>query len=528
MRLKRSSGVLLHPTSLPGRFGIGDLGPSADTFLDFLTETGQAWWQILPLGPTGYGNSPYQSHSSYAGNQVLISPELLRADGLLTPAELANVPELPADRVDFDAVTAIKHGLFARAFERFDPRDAGFQDFLDSQAGWLDDFALYMALKDQHGGRSWNDWEPSLARREPAAMAEARTALAKEVRFIQFVQYQFDRQWKRIQAECRRRGIYLIGDLPIFVALDSSDVWARPELFELDDQGRPTVVAGVPPDYFSETGQLWGNPLYRWKSHIRENFAWWADRLRATLRRVDLVRLDHFRGFEAYWEVPAEAPTAASGRWMPGPGGLFLQALRESLGGLPLIAEDLGAITPDVEALRDRFELPGMKILQFAFGNDPMGDQYLPHTYPNHCIVYTGTHDNDTTRGWFTAVDPASTQSEQEIAEERQFVRRYVGSEGREIHWDLIRMAWMSVADTAIVPLPDVLGLGSEARMNKPGVATGNWTWRYRDAQLGAEPRQRLAELTALYGRWQGLAAPAVRPPVSNKTQITVEGRRET
>jgi 4-alpha-glucanotransferase len=514
MRLTRGSGVLLHPTSLPGRFGIGDLGPSLDEFLQFLTETGQGWWQILPLGPTGYGNSPYQSHCSHAGNRLLISPVRLRDDGLLTTPELTAFPGLPDERVDFDAVAEAKDRLLAQTFRRFDADDPGFERFQSSNAAWLDDYALYMALKAEHGGRSWNDWPTSLTRRQPRALAAARKRLAEEVRFVQFVQYQFDRQWRRVRAECVRRGIGIIGDLPIFVAQDSSDVWARPELFQLDQAGRPTVVAGVPPDYFSETGQLWGNPLYHWPAHEAEGFAWWADRLRATLSRVDLVRLDHFRGFEAYWEVPASAPTAAGGRWVAGPGAGFLQALHDALGGLPLIAEDLGQITPEVEALRDRFNLPGMKILQFAFGNDPMAGKYLPYSYPNHCIVYTGTHDNDTTRGWFTSDDPASTQTAAEIAEEREFVRRYVGTDGRAIHWDLIRLALSSVADTAIVPLQDILGRGSEARMNTPGVASGNWAWRFRADELDPEVRQRLAELTPLYARWRGLADPGLRPPV--------------
>jgi 4-alpha-glucanotransferase len=522
MRLTRGSGILLHPTSLPGRFGIGDFGPSADAFLEFLTETGQGWWQILPLGPTGYGNSPYQSHSSYAGNRLLISPERLREDGLLTAAEWAKVPDLPADRVDFDAAAEAKDRLCAAAFRRLDPDDAGFAAFREANASWLEDFALFMALKAEHGGRAWTEWKPALARREARALAAARKRLDERVRLVQFEQYQFDRQWRRLRAECRRRGIGIIGDLPIFVALDSADVWARPELFQLDAHGRPMVVAGVPPDYFSETGQLWGNPLYRWEVHAAEGFAWWVARLRATLDRVDLVRLDHFRGFEAYWEVPAGAPTAAGGRWVPGPGAAFLQAVRDALGGLPLIAEDLGEITPPVEALRDRFELPGMKILQFAFGNESNAGKYLPYSFPHHCIVYTGTHDNDTTVGWFTAADPSSTQSGSEIIEEREFVLRYVGTDGRAIHWDLIRLAHASVADTAVVPLQDVLGLGSEARMNTPGVATGNWGWRFRAERLGPEPRRRLAEMTALYGRWQGLAEPSLRPPPRRPTTAPV------
>ena len=512
MRLPRGSGLLLHPTSLPGRFGIGDFGPEAEAFLDLLVKTGQRWWQILPLGPTGYGSSPYQSHSSFAGNPLLISPDLLVEDGLLLPEDLGDYPNLPEDLVDFDAVAVAKAALLDRAYRRFGQGDRGFGGFLQKEAHWLDDYSLYMALKEVHGGHAWNEWEPEVAHRRPEALADARMRLKDRIREIQFVQYQFDRQWRRLRESCREKGIGLIGDLPIFVAHDSSDVWARPDLFELDEYGRSTVVAGVPPDFFSEDGQLWGNPLYRWDRHEAEGFSWWASRLKGTTDRVDIVRLDHFRGFEDYWEVPAGAPTAASGRWMPGPRGAFLSAMREALGGLPLIAEDLGLISPEVEALRDEFRLPGMKILQFAFGNDPMAEKYLPHAYPHHCLVYTGTHDNDTTVGWFTSEEVASTQSFTEITEERDFVRRYVGTDGHEIHWDLIRLALASVADTAIVPLQDVLGLGEQARMNTPGVGVGNWGWRLRAGHFHEATRRRLAEMTAIYGRWNGVEPPGHRP----------------
>jgi 4-alpha-glucanotransferase len=511
--LPRASGILLHPTSLPGPYGIGDLGSAADAFLDFLVETGQRWWQILPLGPTGFGNSPYQSHSSYAGNPLLISPDRLVAEGLLAQSELRDYPALSDAHVDFDGVALAKEGLLRRAFERFGAGDAGFVAFQRENVHWLDDYALYMALKEAHDARSWNDWEPEIAARKPAAMADWREKLPTRVRYHQFVQYLFDRQWRRFREHCRARGVGLIGDLPIFVSQDSSDVWARPDLFLLDELGRPTFVAGVPPDYFSETGQLWGNPLYRWEAHAAEHFAWWVSRMKATTDRVDFVRLDHFRGFEAFWEVPADAPTAASGRWALGPGSAFLDALKSALGGLPLIAEDLGNITVEVEALRDRFDLPGMKILQFAFGNDAAAEKYLPYSYPNHCIVYTGTHDNDTTAGWFTTTDSQSTQSSEEIAEERAFVRRFLGYVGDEIHWELIRLALSSVADTAIFPLQDILGLGGEARMNVPGQATGNWQWRFESERITPEIRHRLADLTAVYGRWNGEVLAAYRTP---------------
>jgi 4-alpha-glucanotransferase len=503
-RLPRASGILLHPTSLPSRFGIGDVGPEADAFLDFLCETGQRWWQMLPPGPTGYGNSPYQSHSSFAGNPLLISPDQLVADGWLEGEDVREIPPAPEGDVDFDNVIDLKDRLLRRAFARF-PRDhAGFEAFVKAHTDWLDDFALYMAVKAEHGGRAWNAWEPDIAARAPDALNHWKARLETEIRYHQFVQYIFALQWERLRHRSREMNIGLIGDLPIFVAQDSADVWSRPDLFELDAEHRPTIVAGVPPDYFSETGQLWGNPLYRWEAHGAEHYAWWVARLKATCDRVDLVRLDHFRGFAAYWAVPAHAKTAAEGEWKRGPGSAVLEAVRTALGHLPLLAEDLGVITPDVEALRDRFELPGMRVLQFAFGNDAKACDYLPYSYIHHCLVYTGTHDNDTTVGWFHGSEGATTQSAEEKQAEREFVLRYTGTTGAEIHWDMIRLALSSVADTAIVPLQDVLGLGSSARMNVPGRPTGNWHWRFRPGQVDAQVRARLADMTVVYNRWNG------------------------
>ncbi len=508
MRLPRRSGILLHPTSLPGRFGIGDLGPGSDAFVDFLAETGQGWWQILPLGPTGHGHSPYQSHSSIAGNRMLISPELLAEDGLLTPEDWRGLPEFADDFVDFDTVGVVKDALFRIAFGRFDIERSDYLAFTRQAADWLDDFALYVVLKAAHGGRSWNDWEPDLASRRPEALLTARRDHADEIAYQKFLQFAFAHQWHRLRGRCREREIGLIGDLPIFVSQDSADVWTRPDLFELDDWGRPTHVAGVPPDYFSETGQLWGNPLYRWDALAAEGFAWWIARLRGTTDRVDLVRLDHFRGFEAYWSVPAGEPTAVNGEWRVAPGAEFLTAVRRAMGGLPLIAEDLGAITPEVERLRDEAGLPGMRVLQFAFGDDDKAADYLPCHYIPHCVVYTGTHDNDTTVGWFHGSEGNTTQAPEIIAAERNFVRRYLGTSGERIHWDLIRLALNSVADTAILPLQDVLGLGSEARMNVPGRAEGNWAWRFPPGELNGEVRGRLADLTAVYDRWNGDEVP--------------------
>jgi 4-alpha-glucanotransferase len=508
----RSSGILLHPTSLPGPFGIGDLGPEAHAFAGFLADAGQRWWQILPLGPVGAGNSPYQSYSSYAGNPLLISPDGLVDDGWLTPADWRDYPTLSEDHVDFAGVAAAKETLLRRAFRRFEPAHFDFGAFREDQAHWLDDYALYMALKEVHRGGAWLSWDPALAVRDPKALGRYRTELAGEILYYEFVQFAFARQWRALREACHERGVHLIGDVPIFVALDSADVWARPDLFQLDVLGQPLFVAGVPPDYFSRDGQLWGNPLYRWEAHEAEDFAWWIARLKATTGRVDLVRLDHFRGFQAYWEVPAGSPTAAVGRWALGPGTAFLEALRDGLGGLPLIAEDLGEITSEVEALRDRFELPGMRVLQFAFGGDRGSEFHLPHRYVNHCIAYTGTHDNDTAVGWLHAPH-SETQDEARHRFERNLALRYLGTDGREFHWDLIRAALASVAETVIVPAQDLLGLDGRARMNTPGTPAGNWSWRLSPGQLTPEHGARLANMTAVYWRWNGTLPARFEPP---------------
>ncbi|HEX5503681.1 MAG TPA: 4-alpha-glucanotransferase [Thermomicrobiales bacterium] len=485
---ERASGVLLHPTSLPGPYGVGELGPAAVAFLDFLAAAGQRLWQVLPLGPTAEGDSPYTSPSAFAGNPLLVSVARLRDDGLLDRADLADAPAFPTKVVAYEAVRPYKEGLLRRAHARFRP-DAAFRAFAAREGAWLDDYALFAALRARHGGAHWWDWEPPLARRKPAALARARRALADELGFQRFVQYRFCADYAALRRAARARGIRLIGDLPIFVARDSADVWAHPDLFLLDADGAPTAVAGVPPDYYSATGQLWGNPLYRWDAMARDGYAWWTARLRAALALYDLVRLDHFRGFEAYWAVPAGAETAANGRWVAGPRDDFFDAARAALGGLPFIAEDLGLITPEVHALRERVGLPGMKVLQFAF-SDP-DSPYLPHTFTPDCVVYTGTHDNDTTRGWWAAADDA----------ERAFARRYLGRDGADIAWDLIRLAFGSVAALAVVPLQDVLDLGSAARMNTPGVPTGNWAWRCPPGALTPALAARLRDLATVYGR---------------------------
>jgi 4-alpha-glucanotransferase len=494
----RLSGVLLHPTSLPGRYGIGDLGPEAYRWLDFLVAGRQHLWQVLPLGPTGYADSPYQSFSSFAGNPLLISPDRLLEAGLLTAHDLAAVPSFPNYRVDFGPVIQFKAALLQRSYERFkttaDATVTGrFEAFCASERAWLDDYALFMALKEAHAGAVWNTWEPVIAFRQPEAVAEWRRRLRDRMDLYRYVQFLFFEQWAALKQAANAQGVRLIGDVPIFVAHDSADVWAHPEYFHLDEAGNPSVVAGVPPDYFSPTGQLWGNPLYRWDVLRASGYDWWIKRLRATLRTVDLVRLDHFRGFEAYWEVPAGETTATRGRWVKGPGAEVFDALRSALGSdpLPLIAEDLGVITPEVVALREQFNLPGMQILQFAFSTG-IARMDPPYRYQPHSVVYVGTHDNDTALGWF---HNSSTPDEREMA------RRYLGTSGQEFNWDMIRLALSSVCDTAIIPLQDLLGLGSEARMNYPSRPTGNWSWRCPPGVLTAAVSNRLADLTEVYGR---------------------------
>jgi 4-alpha-glucanotransferase len=476
----------------------------AHRFAEFLAETGQRWWQVLPLGPTGATKSPYQSHSSFAGNPLLISPEGMVERGWLDPSDLPDRPAFPAERVDFIRVARLKRRLLRRAFEKSSRDEPDFQEFLAANADWLDDYALYMALKEHSGGLPWFEWERGLAARKAAALSRWRDKLAEAVHYHQFVQYVFDSQWKALRQACSDRSIGLIGDIPIFVAHDSADVWTRPDLFFLDKRGRPTCVAGVPPDLFSRTGQLWGNPLYRWQAHEEEAFAWWIHRLTILLKQVDMIRIDHFRGLEAYWEVPGKARTAAKGRWVPGPGASFFRALQRRFADLPFIAEDLGLITPAVERLRDEFELPGMRVLQFGFDPSPDQDYHLPHRYVSHCLVYTATHDNDTARGWLDTAHVDSTQSAGQVRAERAYALRYLDSDGEQFHWDMIRLALASVAAVAIIPMQDILGLGSEARMNIPGKAKGNWGWRFLADQLTAGVKAHLAELTSIYRRWNG------------------------
>jgi 4-alpha-glucanotransferase len=503
---ERLAGILLHPTSLPGPYGIGDLGPATTTFLDFLAATGQRLWQVLPLGPTGYGDSPYQCFSAFAGNPLLVSLDRLREEGLVGAADLAKRPAFPEREVDFGPVIEWKRPLLAKAFAAFekkaDPaRRAAFEAFRAAQGAWLPDFGLFMALKRANGGAAWTSWDRALIDREPGALEAARRELARDVSEVEFTQWLFFEQWAAVREQAATRGIEVMGDIPIFVAHDSADVWAHPEIFHLAADGRPSFQAGVPPDYFSATGQLWGNPLYRWDALARTGYAWWLDRFRAVLALVDRVRLDHFRGFEAFWQVPGDAATAVDGQWVKGPGAAFFEALRGAFGTLPIVAEDLGVITPEVEALRDGFGFPGMAILQFAFGSDAHANDFLPHSFPRNKAVYTGTHDNDTVVGWWNAGVGDSTRTQAEVDREHERALAYVGGDGSEIHWDFIRTLLVSVADTAIVPLQDVLGVGSEGRMNLPGRASGNWRWRYAAADLTPPVRERLRAITEGSGR---------------------------
>ncbi len=499
MRLPRASGVLLHPTSLPGPHGSGDLGREAYHFVDWLTVAGQALWQVLPLTGIGPGNSPYMSPSAFAGNPLLVDLADLRREGWLEEADLAAAPGLEAQRVNFAAVVPFRMERLARAAERFAAQGtaaqrADFERFRAEQASWLGDYSLFMALAERPvpgGWLEWPQWETALARREPAAMAVARERHAGRVAFWEFCQWRFFRQWAALKAYANGKGVRLVGDAPIFIAHSSADAWAHPELFELDAAGRPAVVAGVPPDYFSATGQRWGNPLYRWSEHAKDGYAWWVERVRRTFELVDIVRIDHFRGFAAHWEIPASEPTAMHGRWVPGPGAALFEAISHALDDLPIIAEDLGVITPDVDDLRHRFAFPGMCILQFAFNADA-GNRYLPHNHQADSVVYTGTHDNNTTAGWWAEAADG----------ERHFARGYLNTDGHDMPWTLIRAAMASVASTCVHPMQDVLGLPADCRMNHPGQSSGWWGWRLQWDQVQPWHAQRLAEFGRLYGRF--------------------------
>ncbi len=495
MNYKRSSGIILHPTSLPGPDGIGDLGPECFHWIDFLQEVGCGLWQILPLGPTGYGDSPYQCFSAFAGNPYLISPVLLQKDGLLTRSDFSDRPAFPIDKVDFGPVIQWKINLLDKAFARYkalnpNPFLSELEIFKADNKYWLDDFALFMAIKESEGGVAWSDWSKPLRNHDQAALMEFRAEHQDDIERHIFRQFFFYRQWMNVKNYAAQNNILIIGDIPIFVSYDSADAWSHRDLFYMDKDGIPSVVAGVPPDYFSPTGQLWGNPLYRWKNHKETGYSWWVERLRSVLKLVDIIRLDHFRGFAGYWEVPFGNPTAEIGRWVTGPGADFFVSLDRQLGKLPIIAEDLGEITPDVIELRDQFQLPGMKILQFSFSTDSY-DPFLPHNYPVNCVAYTGTHDNDTAVGWYETAP----------GKERDFCRRYLARSGEDIAWDLIRAVWSSVARFTLAPLQDFLSLGTDARMNFPGQPSGNWTWRMTPAALNPDLIKRITEMNVLFSR---------------------------
>lgn len=496
MVLDRAAGVLLHPTSLPGPYGVGDLGPAAFDYIDWLAEAKATWWQVLPLNPPGDGHSPYCARSTFAGNCLLLSPDSLVTDGLLDENEIRPRPDFPADFVDYPPVYAYKQELWARAFARFRATPpAGmveaFAKFKEAEKAWLDDFVVFTALKSSFNQAPWYDWPPPLGLHEAAAVAAWRAEHGDEVEFRAFTQFLFARQWERLHTHAAHRGVRILGDLPMFVALDSAEVWAHRELFLLDAQGRATKLSGVPPDYFSKTGQLWGNPLYDWGRMAEDGFQWWVERVRHTLQVVDAVRLDHFRGFVAHWEVPPDEATTVNGRWVPGPGRKLFDALAAALGALPFIAEDLGDIDQPVRDLRDELDLPGMAVLQFAFQPSPRSI-FLPYHHHQRMVVYTGTHDNNTALGWYT--DDAND-------EVRSFVRRYLATDGNAIHWDMVRAALASVADLAIVPHQDLAGVGSSGRMNMPGAPDGNWRFRLTPAMLAPAIRDRFAELIWLYGR---------------------------
>jgi len=503
MGFERSAGILLHPTSLPGKFGIGDLGSEAYNFVNFLEAAGQRIWQVFPLGPTGYGDSPYQCFSAFAGNPLLISPEKLHENGFLLSEDINHVPVFNPHQIDFGKIIDYKKGLLRKAYENFKKNNNGtqnlFEEFCNSNKGWLEDYSFFMAAKDYHGGQLWTTWDKDLVLRDEAAMNNWKDKLSEDIKYHKFVQFQFFTQWREIKTYANSKGIKIIGDMPIFIAYDSADLWAHKELFTIDKEGELETVAGVPPDYFSETGQLWGNPLYRWKVMEQDDFLWWRQRFAQLLEMIDIIRIDHFRGFDAYWEIPGGAKNAIKGRWVKAPGEKLFNTMRKYLGEVPILAEDLGVITKDVVALRDKFNFPGMKILQFAFGAG-MERKFLPHNFIRNCMVYTGSHDNDTTRAYFEKVKNGNHDI-------YSHVQRYLNYYGEDIVGELIRAAYASVADLVVIPMQDILKLGGEARMNFPGKLGGNWTWRFTWDQVN----HKLAEY------YKYLAENYERPPEPDK-----------
>ncbi len=495
---KRRSGILLHITSLPSPYGIGDLGPSAYRFADFLSQAKQRFWQILPLNPTdpAFGNSPYHSLSAFAANTLLISPELLFEDGLLEKEELNSWVMPLSSRVYFEPVRKMKESILERAWERYKKKgeDSAFEEFSMKNMIWLDDYALFVALKENFRGKQWSEWPKAFLEKEKGEMEKARRELQGRIEKEKFLQYIFWKQWHGLKTYCNQRGIKIIGDIPIYVIYDSVDVWKNAELFKLGEDKKPKFIAGVPPDYFSKKGQLWGTPVYDWEKLRERGYEWWFQRIEHNLRMYDVLRIDHFRGFVAYWEVQAPAVSAVSGKWAEAPALDFFSRMKAKFNFLPFIAEDLGIITQEVIEVMNRFNFPGMKVLLFAFGKDDPHHPYLPHNYGRNSVVYTGTHDNNTVRGWF--------RSEAQI-EEKKRLFRYLGREvsEEEVHWEFIRLAMMSVSNLAIIPMQDVLGLGEEARMNRPSTKTNNWEWRLFQAEVPAFLIQKLSEMINVYGR---------------------------
>ncbi len=496
MKIERSAGILLHPTSLPGKFGIGDLGPNAFEFVEFLKNGGQTLWQVFPLGPTGYGDSPYQCFSAFAGNPLLISPELLHKDGLLDDKELQDgIPSYDSHKIDFGSVINYKYNLLRKAFINFKKKHVQFEnecgDFCEKNNYWLDDYSLFMAAKQFHGGILWTQWDPTIAFRKN--IPEWKNKLKDEIEFQKFLQFTFDKQWTNVRVFANKNGIKIIGDMPIFIAYDSADLWANKELFTVREDGLLEFVAGVPPDYFSETGQLWGNPLYKWKEMEKDNFAWWRKRISKLLEMADFLRIDHFRGFDAYWEIPGDAKTAIEGRWVKAPGEKLFNSIRKSLGDLPIIAEDLGVITDSVEALRDHFDFPGIKILQFGLGVD--GDKkFLPHNHIKNCVVHTGSHDNETTLGFLTTEKNKNSGI-------YEWTQKYFNYYGDNLTYELIRTAYASVANICVIPMQDILNLNNEARMNLPGTLGGNWTWRFTWDQISDGLAHHYKEMCVMFER---------------------------
>ncbi len=495
--MERSSGILLHITSLPGKYGIGTMGREAQKFVDFLTDAGQKLWQILPLGHTGYGDSPYQCFSAFAGNPLIIDLEILVEQQLLQSSELPVNESFPDNMVDFGKVFEYKYPLLKKAHQRFVSATKNilkhqYEHFCSDNHWWLDDYAFFMALKIQHQGKEWTKWDEPLKMRHPEAISTYEQKLSADIEFYRFLQFLFYYQWRDIKDYANSRGVKIIGDLPLFVAFDSADAWANPELFDFDKTRTPRTVAGGPPDYFSETGQLWGNPVYDWQYLKRENYQWWVHRIRANFQLYDILRIDHFRGLEAYWAIPYGEKTAVNGKWVKVPGEEMLKTVYEQLGEKPIIAENLGVITPEVEKIREAFNMPGMKILQFAFDSDEDND-FIPHNYDKNCVVYTGTHDNNTTTGWFKHIKPS----------DKQMMHDYFCLDENDPAWSLIRLAWSTVAMIAITPLQDLLRLGEEARMNFPGKSPGYWKWRYARKMLTAQHAKDLEKITRVYGRHQ-------------------------